>query len=128
MSEVEAKIIKWLKEEKFSPTSKESPDAYFHIEAKVGCIYCERAMKLEKWQARQTMIDQWFLKPENDGCWMKECPLIKDYEFLDGNDAVNSAKFKCTWVETGETAILMVVQMKQGIPHYKVISVCDEEE
>jgi len=34
--EVEAKIMKWLKEEKFSPTSKESPDAYFHIEAKVG--------------------------------------------------------------------------------------------
>ena len=36
--EVEAKIMKWLKEEKFSPTRKESPDAYFHIEAKVGPI------------------------------------------------------------------------------------------
>ncbi len=36
LSEVEAKIMKWLKEEKFSPTSKESPGAYFHIEAKVG--------------------------------------------------------------------------------------------
>lgn len=24
----------------------------------------------------------------------------KDYEFLDSDDAENSAKFKCTWVET----------------------------
>ncbi len=35
IEDVESKIMKWLKEEKFSPTKKESPNAYFHIEAKV---------------------------------------------------------------------------------------------
>jgi len=39
------------------------------------------AINLDKWQARQNMIDQWFLKPENDGCWMKECTLKKTMSF-----------------------------------------------
>jgi len=38
IEEVEAKITKWLKEERFSPIKKENPDAYFHIEAKVGTL------------------------------------------------------------------------------------------
>jgi len=81
---------------------------------------------LDKWQERQDKIDEWFLQDENYLCDMRDCPLINNYEFLEDNDI--SVKFRCTWIETGETVVLTVQQIGQGIPHWKVIAVCDQEE
>jgi len=87
-----------------------------------GCFYCS---DLDKWQERQDKIDEWFLQDENNLYDMRDCSLISDYEFLKDNDI--SVKFRCTWIETGEKVVLTVQQVGQGIPHWKVIAVCEEE-
>lgn len=81
--------------------------------------------KLKIWQERQKRMDEWFIKPENEGATMEECPLISGYKYLGGDRVYNITKFKCTWVETGETVILEVGQVGQGIPYYKALKVIE---
>lgn len=80
------------------------------------------------WQERQKQVDEWFIRPENEGATMDECPLIANYKYLDGDSVYNTSRFRCTWVRTGETVILNIEQMGQGVPYYKVIAVSEEVE
>jgi len=83
---------------------------------------------LKVWQARQKIIDEWFIKPENEGCDMKDCSLISDFEFHDGDASYNSAKVSFVWVDTGEKVYLEVSQVGQGIPYYRVDKFCTGKE
>jgi len=79
---------------------------------------------LRTWQARQDVIDEWFMLPENEVYGMEECPLVSDFEFIEDGGYFLTSKF--TWVETGERATVKIEYIGQGIPRYKVIGVCDD--
>jgi len=80
------------------------------------------------WQARQKIIDEWFIRPENEGKDGSDCPLISDFEFHDGDSSDNSAKISFVWVDTNEKVYFEISQVGQGIPYWRVDKFCTGKE